>query len=396
MRRSPLFFIMGIVVLLASVMTGCKRTTAIDNNNVIQTPFSLLFCDTSGGLYNTNDGRNFNGVLFPPDGRGCRAIAVSGNNIHWAKTHLYYSNNNGRNFNYAYDSLSTFPTLNCEKQAINTNQSMLINIPSWGNRIYSISEANDPSRNWLGVIYSDNFGNPGTWALDGFYDTVNVGKLPVRMKSFTQLADGTLCGLAYSGPADNDNVHHRNFVKKAKDESIYANRWYEVTGNPDNITYIFAGNSAGTPLPPYGSTYTDTGYFYLGHMNNRLIAVDAKCRYGAWCSDDLGKNWKPYNTGLPANTSLLCIESPFEEVCLVGTAGKGLYILNVHTNAWEPCNRGLAANVTVRSIAAKKNIYKNGTVRKFIYLATNAGIYESSDGGLNWTRTIQGNFVGVN
>jgi hypothetical protein len=268
-------------------------------------------------------------------------------------------------------------------------------VPKWDNRVYSISSSEDAAKNWLGVIYSDNSGNPGSWALDGSYDTLGVGKLPVRMKSFTQLANGTLCGLAYSGPTDDDLVHSRNFVRTGKDDGVYANRWYEVTANPDDIPYIYHGNPTGTPLPPYGTVLTDTGYFFLGHMNNRLIAIDAQCHYRAFYSDDLGKNWKDYSNGLPQNTPLLCIETPFEEVCLVGTAGKGLYILNVHTGAWETNNKGLATNTTVRSIAAKKNIYKNGTERKFIYLATNNGIYESADGGHNWTLTIPGNYVAV-
>jgi hypothetical protein len=384
----------GLVALVTVAVYSCKKTNGIDNNNVIQTPFSLFFSDTAGAMYVTNDGRTFNNFLFPPDGKACRALSVSGNNILWAKTHMYYSNNNGRNFNLTYDTLTTFPDFDCVGRAINTNQSMLLNVSAWDNRVYTLSNANNVA-NWLGVLYSDNNGNPKTWALDGSYDTMGVGILPVRMTSYTFLADGTLCGLAYSGPAENDLIHNRNFVKAGKDGDIdYANRWKEVTANPDNIPYLYNGNLSGTPLPPYGA-FVDTAYFYLGHFNNRLIAIDASCHYLAYYSDDKGKNWKDYSTGLPPNTSLLCIESPFEEVCLLGTAGKGLYILNIHTGAWEPNNKGLGSDLIVRNIAAKKNVYKNGNVRKFIYIATNKGIYESADGGRNWTQTIPGNFVAV-
>ncbi|MCF8449210.1 MAG: hypothetical protein K9G49_04995 [Taibaiella sp.] len=394
MRKSSLYYIFGLLTLGVAGLQSCKRSNGIDNNNVVQTPFSLFFSDSSGAMYKTNDGRTYGNFIFPPDGKGCRAISVSGNNILWAKHHLYYSNNSGKNFNRTYDTLFTYPDTSCMGQLVDLNQSMLVTLPKWDNRVYTMSASPDAGKNWLGLVYSDNSGNPGSWGLDGTYDTVDVGKLPVRMKSLTMLANGTLCGLAYSGPAENDRAHHRNFVRAGRDESVYANRWREVTANPDAIPYIYGGNTSGTPLPPYGTTYTDTGYFYLGHMNNRLIAIDALCRYGAWYSDDLGKNWKQYS-GLPANTSLLCIESPFEEVCLIGTAGKGLYILNVHTGTWQASNKGLGSNLTVRSIAAKKMVYKNGNVRKFIYLATNKGIYESADGGLNWTFTIPGNYVGV-
>jgi len=394
MRKSSIFKIFGLIALTLSGIYGCKRFNNIDNSNGIQTPYGLFFTDTAGALYLTNDGRDYSGPLFPPDGKSSRALVTSGNNILWIKTHLYYSNNNGRNFNSSYDSLLSLPFTDCSNRGRNTNQSMLINLSSWGNRVYTISDSKDNGRNWLGVLFSDNFGNPRTWALDGSYDTDKVGKMPVRMYSYTQLANGVLCGLAFSGPADNDNAHPRNFVKRSKDPDAYEARWYEATANPASIPYIYLGNTKGTPLPPYGTVLTDTGFFYLGHMVNRLIAIDAKCHYGAWYSDDTGKNWKPYK-GLPANTALLCIDAPFEEVCLVGTAGKGLWILNTHTDVWEPCNKGIGTNVTVRGIIGKKNIYKNGTERKFIYIATNDGIYESSDGGLNWTKTIAGNYVTV-
>lgn len=393
MRKSPLFSIFGLLSLMALGTNSCKKTEGIDNNNAILTPYSLYFADTAGALFKTNDGRTHAGVIFPPDGRFTRAVTASGNNLLWAKSNLYVSNNDGKNFSITYDTVSRFANISCTYDSVYLNQSMLVNLPRWDNRVYTTSSATSPN-NWTGLIASDNNGNIRTWNFNASYDTFGVGTMPVRMKSLTMLADGTLCGLAYSGPSYDNQVNHRNFVKAGKDDNIYANRWKEVTANPENIPYIFMGNMSGRPLPPYGP-YKDTGFFYLGHLNNRLIAIDAKCKYGAWYSDDKGANWQPYS-GLPIGTPLLCIEAPFEEVCLVGTAGKGLYILNVQTDQWEPNNKGLASNLTVRSIAAKQNVYKNGTVRKFIYLATNKGIYESADGGRNWTLTIAGNYVSVN
>lgn len=380
--------------MVLMVYSACTRTNGIDNNNVIRTPFSLYFSDTAGALFSSNDGRSYSKLAFPPDGKSCRAIATSGPNILWAKNNLYYSDNNGKNFNWTYDTLAQFANRNCDGRLVTLNQTMLMSFPKWDNRVYSMSASPDASRNWLGLMYSDQFGNPRTWILDVYFDTMGVGQVPVRMKSLTMLANGTLCGLAYSAPVPNDTVHHRNFVRKGKDDAVYENRWKEVTANPDGISYIYGGNSSGTPLPPYGSM-TDIGFFHLGHLNNRLIAIDATCNYGAWYSDDEGANWQKYS-GIPDNTSLLCIDAPFEEVCLIGTSGKGLYILNTHTGMWEPNNKGLASNLTVRDIAAKSNIYKNGTVRKFIYIATDKGIYESADGGRNWTLAFPGNYVAVN
>ncbi len=393
MRKSFLLYCGLFATFVAGGIYSCKKTTGVDNNNVITTPYSLYFSDSAGALYYTNDGRNYAGSVFPPDGKPGRALLTSGENVLWAKTHLYYSNNDGRNINHTYDTLPSYPATLCNGQLMNLNQSMVINIPEWDNRVFCATASPDPSRNWLGVMFSYQNGNPGSWIYDGSYDTTGVGFLPVRMTSFTFLANGVLCGLAYSGPAENDNYHVRNFLKAGKDgDADYSARWREVTGNPDGISYIFMGS--GSPLPPYGATFIDSSYFTLGHFNNRLIAIDSRCNYGAWYSDDTGHNWAQY-TGLPANTPLLCINAPFEEVCLIGTAGKGVYILNQHTGVWEPDNNGLGSNASVRSIAFKKNIYKNGTVRKFIYLATDRGIYESVDGGRNWVQTIGGNYVSV-
>lgn len=394
MRRHLLFYILILMSFGIVASMGCRRSSGIDNGSVLQTPFSLYFSDSAGALYNTNDGRNYNGYVFAPDGKSCRAICTSYDNLIWIKKALYSSSNDGRNFNLNYDTMNTFSGVTCNGSALDLNQSMIINIPSWENTVYTVTKSPDVSRNWLGVMHSYQHGYLKTWGLDTYYDTDRVGTMPVQMKSFTMLANGYLCGLAYSGVADNDTVHHRNFVKQGKEDEIYENRWHEVTANPDGISYIYHGNPSGTPLPPFGSTYTDSSYFYLGHLNNRLIAIDAKCNYGAWYSDDFGANWQPYS-GLPLGTPLLCIESPFEEVCLVGTAGKGVYILNTHTGSFEQSNHGLATGVTVRSIVGKKNVYKNGTEKKYIYLATDKGLYESADGGQNWTKTVSGNFVAV-
>jgi hypothetical protein len=91
----------------------------------------------------------------------------------------------------------------------------------------------------------------------------------------------------------------------------------------------------------------------------------------------------------------LCISAPFDEVCLIGTDSAGLYKYNVNTATWEQNNNGVTKNLIVRNIAFKENIYKNNIVKKFIYLATNQGIFQSTDGGINWVMTVPGNFVCV-
>lgn len=139
---------------------------------------------------------------------------------------------------------------------------------------------------------------------------------------------------------------------------------------------------------------TMQAFFSIGHLNNRLFAIDNIGNRGIYFSDDFGVNWFTVS-GIPAATPLMCIESPFEEICLVGTDGKGLYKLNPNTNVFEPCNNGLPTNCVVRNIAFKENIFKDGTKKQYVYLATNSGIYQSTDKGNSFVLTIPGNYVNV-
>lgn len=394
MQRSSLYCIIIFVTALLTGLYSCKKVNGINNNTVIETPYSLYFSDTSGILYNSNDGISRT-TIFPADGAPSRALCVSGNNILWAKKLMLFSSNNGLNFNHSFDSLQSISRVACNGITFYLNQSMVIDMPDW-NQVYSVSNVvHNPGAgilDYLGVEISNNHGVPGSWYSDGSYDTNGrVGFLPVNMISYTRLANGVLAGLALNrNPAPVtgilDTVHCRNFYKTCGGDNC---GWCEVTGSGIGAK----GDTSGIPLPP---TVTDTfpGFFTLGHYNNRLIAIDQTCHNGAWYSDDTGRRWFKY-PGLPANTPLLCISSPFEQVCLIGTYGQGLYILNVNTQSFQQNNSGLGKNLIVRSITAKENIYKNTTKKRYIYLATNQGIYQSSDDGINWIMTIPGNYVSI-
>ena len=391
MRKSHLYCTIALAALITGFY-GCKKTVkGIDNSTVIETPYSLYYSDTSGNLYVTNDGINHKEV-FSADGFPNRALCVSGNNILFAKSNLYVSLNNGLNFNHAFDSLLWVQRSTCNGVGFNLNQSMLIDLPDW-NKVYTVTGiVHNPGNkvaDYLGVEYSNNHGVRGSFITEASYDTNGrTGLLPVSMVSYTRLTNGVLAGLAINRHADAtgvvDTSQMRNFYKACSDCP-----WLEVTANG---AYA-ATDATGTPLPP-NTTYPDTGFFTLGHYNNRLIAIDQTCHYGAFYSDDTGRTWVKYN-GLPTGVPLLCVASPFEQLCMVGTYGAGLYTLNVNTQLFEQHNKGLGSNIIVRNIAAKQNLYKNGSTKRFIYLATNKGIFQSSDDGANWVLTIPGNYTAV-
>lgn len=402
MRKSFLYLSLGFVAAaMVSIYSCVKKVNGINNDQVIETPYGLFFSDTAGTLYVTNDGKTVK-TIFKADGFPCRAICTDDGNVLWVKKNLYISTN-GRNFNHAYDSVTSYDFKACNGKWLNLNQSMIIDIPDW-EQSFTCSDYPTTTENYLGVVSNTRRGGilgywwpelPDTPVFTG--DPVPFGSYgtppyTIRVTSFTLLKNGVLC--AYDGR------NNRNFFRTK------TTLWNECTANPEHGAEPGVGdpaNFSGTPLPhriPLGFGFTapvDTTAFYsLGHYNNRLIAIDnINCNSnGAYYSDDTGRTWKPYS-GLP-NKPLLCIASPFEEICLIGTDSAGLYVLNNNTGMWQlQQNNGLEKNIIVRNIAFKENIYKNGSRKKFVYLATNKGIYQSTDNGNYWTLTIPGNYVAV-
>jgi len=392
MQKLSLYRAAGLLVLLAAGIYSCKKVNSINNNQVIETPYSLYFADTASSLYYTNDGIRITQV-YTPDGHRSRAICNFGSNLLWCKNDLLISRDNGRIFNHTYDSLLSRWGKDCSNDSLNLNQSMIIYLSDW-NRVYTVSSA-DPEDvqghpNYLGLVFNDSLGFRPKWTLDLAYDTNRVGKLPVRVRSLTRLKNGILCGLALYDDRDGTATvkNWRTFYRVCVDC-----KWRETTGNPDVLTDLpqYTTDAANIRLPD--STDVDGSYFTLGHFNNRLIAIDGICNHGAWYSDDTGRVWKQYD-GIPTGVASLCIAAPFEEVCLVGT-NTGLYMLNVQTQRFELNTNGLTKGTKVRGIAFKENVFKNKTSKRYIYLATDKGIFQSTDGGHNWVLTVTGNFTAI-
>ena len=199
MQKSSLYLTAALLVGACALLYSCKKVNGIDNNQVIETPYSLFFADTAGAMYKSNDGLTFE-KTFPADGFPSRALITSGNYLLWCKTNLYYSGNNGLNFNNAFDSLqyaaniAPWFTHAYNGFPIDLNESMIINVPGNPDFVYACSDVvhNPPlSTNYLGIEYNNNNGVRGNWSPDNGYDTTvgHAGKMPVQMISFCAFAE---------------------------------------------------------------------------------------------------------------------------------------------------------------------------------------------------------------
>lgn len=354
---TPIVFLMTLAFGLAACS---KKANTINNGTVIETPFSLYFGDSSGAIYNSTDGKNFK-VIFPSDGRPTRALGVINNNLFYVKSTMFMSENNGKNFNSnfiftpSYHTQSVYP-----EYWFDLNQSMFISLPSW-NQAYVAS--NDPSsQNYFGIAGNQMQGLPQYWLPEHDYSVGEVTHTSSSsVTSFTALKNGVLVGF--------DAVHMYAFTRAAANSS-----WKET--NP--VTGLSA-----TP-----------SWYSIGHLNNRLFAIDNYGASGIFASDDMGANWFPVG-GAPASVPYTCVCTPFEEICLVGSYKQGVYVFNPNTGTFAQSNNGLHNNAIVRNITFKQNVFKNGTVDKVIFAATDKGIYESRNNGANWVKTIPGNFYTI-
>jgi hypothetical protein len=221
-----------------------------------------------------------------------------------------------------------------------TWQQMVLNVPSHG-RVY-VSSIDPVSQ---GIAFSEDSGR--IWRAE---DQWGPGVLAGGIASFTQLKNGTV----YSASADS---------------------LYKRPGRDDKWTHV--NPTSGLP----------SGTLYISHFNDELVATGVN---GVHHSTD-GINWAQY-TGLPG-TYYRATYAPFEQTLLVGTDSMGIYRLE--GNAFVPANNGLETKTTVFGIIGKENIFKNEVSKKYVYIATDKGIYRSEDMGHNWTMVLEGRFVSI-
>ncbi len=323
-------------ILSALTFVGCKTEypESIDNDSVIKIPYSVYAASNEGEVIQSNDGENFT-RRFPPDGVAPTQLCASGNNVFMVKTHLHMSTNNGKNFNPVFKTVRLAPW-----------QNIVYNFPKQ-ERVYVASFTG------RGIFYSED--NGVTWLEDDWAD--GVPSL-FEASSFAGIDNGNL--FSYS------NISNISFRKEGK-----TGVWTPVS----SITFLPVDNSL----------------YYISSTGNTLYLTDYNGIGGVWSSEDEGVSWVRFTQGdLTPAAKITATVSPYGgKTCVVSTEENGIFYINEHELFARAT--GLKSGSKVHSLSRKVNIYKDDTVKVYLFAATSTGLYRSEDGGKTWFGTTAEN-----
>lgn len=167
-------------------------------------------------------------------------------------------------------------------------------------------------------------------------------------------------GLSWSGGKyQSGSISVGSYALIAKGNTLFAATAIGLYASIDN------GN---TWLPKYSSVSYPTGLALLG---NTIVAINQS---GIYRSTDDGNTWVQSMTGFPISEEVVSLASIGGKF-YVGTYSKGIYVSS-DGSQWT----ALSGNLSLQNFI----IYDFASANNLIYIATDRGVYLSSDNGSTW------------
>ncbi|TSA19230.1 MAG: hypothetical protein D4R74_00015 [Betaproteobacteria bacterium] len=162
---------------------------------------------------------------------------------------------------------------------------------------------------------------------------------------------------------------------------------YTINANTDSSSNAYLAAAEGVFKAPGGGTFQRLGGYNIGFMGNggHVIVTPADVPYAITSSLGVfrfdGTNWVAKNAGLPnlaRNGSQLRSDPNSANGLFVGFNRDGVYYSADGGDTWAARNTGLTGDALhIRSMAPTPSVF---------FMATNDGLYKSTNSGVNWAR----------
>lgn len=185
----------------------------------------------------------------------------------------------------------------------------------------------------------------------------------------------------------------------------YWNSWLQVQTNR-NSRNTLTDESNWQSLGPTTFLNRDTSILNIGRVNvivqdpiNVNIYYAGAPAGGIWKSTDSGNTWTPLSDNLPQiGVSGIAIDPTNTQIIYIATgdddAGNtysaGVYKSTDGGLTWSPTGLN-----TSNSPSSMNDIYIHPNNSNILWVATNNGVYKTSNAGTNWTQTLSGNIKDI-
>lgn len=340
------FLYLVLTAIVIGAVSGCKKYNEVDNSSTVETPYILYIGGYNGTLHKTNDATYFN-ANFHTDNSPVRQVIIADTNILYLKQNCYFSKNEGLAFqlnnNHTLPYVDLFYKYYLPYSMVydKNNREVFLCTRTGLEKSTDLGASFSPETNWdpAPPLAGLNYQIPP-------FNTI-TGEIPL---SITQLDNSDLYCLG-------DSAHL--YQKLAGS----GTKWKQLTPT--------------TPLP------NDSALWYLSHQGNTLIAIDFIGTYGIYNSTDGGMTWVAY-TGVPKSRKLLFGNTPSfsNNTFFVGIDSVG--IIKQSGTGFTGTGAGIPLYCKPGMIEGKRNIYRNGYIKNFLFCATDQGLFISYNNGEDW------------